>query len=306
MNYIRKRLEGLDAADRDPDEPPTTPRKEKQKVFAASPRSTPSQMHTPDSEPVEEVTQTSATQYVAALRYHDPKQTPKDAATTLGRLFNQNVALRPAIVVRALPMLKNAKATGLVTVTIDVDVADGVALASLERQVVLAELSMRYTTDFFGLPDDSDFPLLMATLSEYFEQNEIEKRRVDKTAEPLVYDFRFMMNADMYHRDVVYLRDAGASGGMTMSILAISVDVGTAVDVIKNTKIPQETDFLYLTEDGEIAKGEGEAVGQRARALEVAVSQYPVCARAGFYLLTYLRPRRGILYPKRYHAPCYH
>ena len=105
MNYIRKRLEGLDAADRDPDEPPTTPRKEKQKVFASSPRSTPSQMHTPDSEPVEEVTQTSATQYVAALRYYDAKQTPKDAATTLGRLFNQNVALRPAIVVRALPML---------------------------------------------------------------------------------------------------------------------------------------------------------------------------------------------------------
>ena len=31
MNYIRKRLEGLDAADVDPDEPPTTPRKEKQR-----------------------------------------------------------------------------------------------------------------------------------------------------------------------------------------------------------------------------------------------------------------------------------
>ena len=36
--------------------------------------------------------------------------------------------------------------------------------------------------------------------------------------------------------------------------------------------------------------GGGEADGQRAHALTVAVSQYPVCARAGFYLLTYLHP----------------
>ena len=35
-------------------------------------------------------------------------------------------------------------------------------------------------------------------------------------------------------------------------------------------------------------QGEGEADSQRAHALKVAVSQYPVCARAGFYLLTYL------------------
>ena len=36
-------------------------------------------------------------------------------------------------------------------------------------------------------------------------------------------------------------------------------------------------------------QGEGEADGRKAHALKVAVSQYPVCARAGFYLLTYLR-----------------
>ena len=42
-------------------------------------------------------------------------------------------------------------------------------------------------------------------------------------------------------------------------------------------------------------QGEGEADGRRAHALKVAVSQYPVCARAGFYFLTYFNKSARLL-----------
>ena len=260
MDYLRKRFDTANTAEKDPDEPPSTPRKERSKALAASPRTTESQMHTPEANSLEEVKQSETTQYVAALRFYDSKQTAKAAAQEVCRMFNGNTILKKSIVVLALPILKNGKDTGLASVTIDVGAADTVALSALERVIVLAEVSMRYTTDFIGLPDDSDFPLLMATISEYFEQHEIEKRRIDKQAQPLIYDFRYLPNADMYHRDVIYLRDAGASGGKTMSIFAVSVNEGTAVDVIKASKIPQQEDFLYVTEDGEIAMSDSLAV----------------------------------------------
>ena len=118
--------------------------------------------------------------------------------------------------------------------------------------MILADQSLKHVSDFIGMPEDCDFPLLLSTISHYMTVHETELRNKDKEGfekNPFEWEMRYVPNGDSYHKDVPYLRDASPAKGKAFAMVGVATNAGSLIDVIKASKIEQHGDFLYIDDD---------------------------------------------------------
>ena len=251
-DLFQQRIDTQRTPEEDDPPPPSTPRKKKQLNEKSPTRTLSPQSDTNVEAALEEVKQSTATNFVACMRYYHADTSAEVRAQEVCRIINGTMAIKKSVVTRAAPIMKAGKHTGLAAVTIDTDLADDVPLAALERIVILADQSLKHVSDFIGLPEDCDFSLLLSTISHYMTVHETELRNKDKEGfekNPFEWEMRYVPNGDSYHKDVPYLRDASPAKGKAFAMAGVATNAGSLIDVIKASKIEQHGDFLYIDDD---------------------------------------------------------
>lgn len=256
-DFLTRRSDRMPTEQEAAETSPSTPRKKKNLNNASPMSASPDKLNTPSKASLEEVKQSTATNFYATLKYYDPASTAEQRAQEVCRMINNNATLKPAMVARALPISKSGKHTGGATVTIDTDIADSFAMEVLERVVLLADTSLKHVADFIAIPEECDMPLLLSTIATYMTAYEKQMRQKDKETE-WEYEFRVIPNGDIFHRDMPYLRDMSSDKGFAVSMVGVATSAGTLRDIVKGASatIAQEGDFLYIDDDDKVCMSE--------------------------------------------------
>ena len=102
-DFLTRRSDRMPTEQEAAETSPSTPRKKKNLNNASPMSASPDKLNTPSKTSLEEVKQSTATNFYATLKYYDPASTAEQRAQEVCRMINNNATLKPAMVARGGP-----------------------------------------------------------------------------------------------------------------------------------------------------------------------------------------------------------